>query len=172
MGYFPKRIEPRPDWLKAPSVIDICSVSECVSEGPPDWINQWRHNEWWLYNSVQEALSVVPPAESDLYTMFAYRFEAAIYDGGKKETFDLPDFDIDPLSSDATTIGFDVVSRSCGSTFECSPLSCNHMAEEIVVNPHCLLDTYEKAIEIALRFSIEEPEPGPFFVAEVILLDR
>lgn len=171
MGYFPKQIELRPEWLKASGVMDICSVSECVSQGPQDWIQLWRHNEWWLYSTIPDAISVIPQQEADRFTLFAYQFESMIYHGGESTVFNLPDFDIQPLPNTASSLGFDVVSRSMDSTFECSPLSCNHMAEEITVNSHCLIDTLAKAREVAIQFSIEEPEPGPYFVAEIIQID-
>jgi hypothetical protein len=61
VGYFPKRIMRRDSWLKAPAVREIWSVSECISKGPPDWINKWRHNDLWLYDTRALAESVVPP---------------------------------------------------------------------------------------------------------------
>ncbi len=39
-----KRVSKRPDWLKAPQVIDIYSVSGCISKNFADYINYWRHN--------------------------------------------------------------------------------------------------------------------------------
>jgi len=60
-------------------------------------------------------------------------------------------------------------SHSCGSTFECSPLSCNHAAERTEVNEHCLLDDLGEAYRLAALFSRPEEgyEPGPYFVVEV-----
>jgi len=52
--------------------------------------------------------------------------------------------------------------------FGCSPLTCNSMAENIPVNEFCLLDVLESALATAQRFEIEKPEPGPYFVIEVL----
>jgi hypothetical protein len=62
-----------------------------------------------------------------------------------------------------------VVSRSCGSSFECSPLSCNGAAERVEVNEYCLVDDPAEAFRLAALFSrLEEGyEPGPYFVVEV-----
>jgi hypothetical protein len=65
-------------------------------------------------------------------------------------------------------LGYDVVSRSLGSNFECSPLSCNSAAEEIEVNGYCLIDRLEAAVEAARTFSSGNWEPGPYYVLEVL----
>jgi hypothetical protein len=52
--------------------------------------------------------------------------------------------------------------------FGCSPLSCNGMAESLPVNDFCLIDDLETALAAARRFGIEQPEPGPYLVIEVL----
>ena len=42
------------------------------------------------------------------------------------------------------------------------------MASEFCVNRHCLLPTLEEANNAAARFSVEQPEPGDYYVAEVL----
>jgi hypothetical protein len=42
------------------------------------------------------------------------------------------------------------------------------MAEEVPVNRFCLLGTLDEAIAFAERCAREEPEPGPFYVLEVL----
>ena len=51
-----------------------------------------------------------------------------------------------------------MVSRSYGSAFKCSALSCNHAADRVKV-----VDDLAKALRLAARFSCE---PGPFHVVE------
>jgi len=46
------------------------------------------------------------------------------------------------------------------------------MALEVAVNRHCLVDSLEVAQELARRFSVEEPEPGPYYVVEVLAIAR
>ena len=52
--------------------------------------------------------------------------------------------------------------------FGCSPLSCNGMAESIPVNDSCLIDDMETALAAARRFGVEQPEPGPYVIVEVL----
>jgi hypothetical protein len=166
-GYFPKKVVPRPDWLEVPSVVEICSVSECMSPGPSDWIDQWKHNtETWLFDTVEAAASVLPAGERDAFTIFGYRF----WDGEANEG------DVRPLPSFASppgpepefeSLGFDAVGH-WGTGFNCSPLSCNHGASKLETNEHCLFKTAEAAIAGAKLFSSGGWEPGPYWVVEVL----
>ena len=51
-GYMAKRVATRPEWLEVPSVDDIYSVSRCVSRDFADYINYWKHNGYWLFDSI------------------------------------------------------------------------------------------------------------------------
>jgi hypothetical protein len=42
VGYMAKLVQKKPDWLKAPNVIDIYSVSDCVSKNLADSIKFWK----------------------------------------------------------------------------------------------------------------------------------
>jgi hypothetical protein len=42
------------------------------------------------------------------------------------------------------------------------------MAEEIPVNDFCLIDDLDTALTTARRFGIEQPEPGPYVIVEVL----
>ncbi len=167
IGYFPKKVVHRPDWLPL-RVTAIRSVSECVSKGPDDWIVHWTHNEFGRYSTQSAAIAVVPEADRSQFELHAYRMLPGVFDGGERLSFELLEIAVEPLPQDFESLGFDAVANSCGSGFECSPLSCNLLAEEIETNEHCLLPTLAAAVEAALRFSREEPEPGPYFVVEVL----
>ena len=52
--------------------------------------------------------------------------------------------------------------------FGCSPLSCNGMAESVAVNDFCLVDDIKTALAAARRFGIQQPEPGPYVIVEVL----
>lgn len=157
----------RPDWLKAAAVDEVCSVSVCVSEDPDGWIDQWRHNEMGAYDTPELAWSVVPgPARSefDLYAYWVFPLE---FVEGQQCSFSLPPLHVRPLPASFERLGYDVVSRSSGHYFECSPLSCNHMAEHVPTNRHCLVDDAETAFQLASEFEASGCEPGPYYVVEV-----
>lgn len=171
IGYFPKKTVRRPEWVKADHVSEICSVSEHNSEGPPDWDDEWIHNKHWVFNSPEDALLVIVQ-DAEEYDMYAYRLYPVRVD--KTEIFDeeVIEPSVKPLSDEFELLGYDAVSRSCGSSFECSPLSCNNGAETFRCNSKCLFYTFEEALAGAREFSSGEWEPGPYYVVEVFRKPR
>jgi hypothetical protein len=169
-GYFARRIPAKPGWLAA-HVSEICSVSECISEGPPGWIQRWRHNSLGWFNRPDEAASLIPADAAPSYRLFAYRLLPEVFGHTSRVPFVVPaDVRPDPIPATYRSLGFDSVSKStpAGLCFECSPLSCNGMASELSVNAHCLFPALEDAIAGAARFAIEQPEPGDYYVVEVL----
>lgn len=79
IGLLAKKVAKRPEWLKA-DVLEICSVSDCISSAPDGRIERWTHNGFGLYNTEQLAWDTVPKAERDEYTIFAYRMFPARFD--------------------------------------------------------------------------------------------
>lgn len=169
IGYFAKRRTPAPDELRVVGVEEICNVSECLAPGPADWVEAWLHNEHGCFNSPDDARRVADDAPGD-YQLFAYRLLPLRFRRDQTESMEVSAPGIAPLPPDFQSLGFDVVSKSLSSGlgFECSPLSCNIMALEVTVNRHCLVDGFEVARELASRFSVEEPEPGPYYVIEIL----
>ena len=168
-GYFPKRVEPRPAWLDVPEVTEVCSVSHCISPGPEGWVDRWLHNDLAFFDSPDLALRVSPGGGKG-FRIFAYRIGSTRYRNGLAEAWEWPLRKAVLLAPGFGSLGFDVVSKSLdsGLGFECSPLSCNRMAKEIGVNDHCLLDVLTEAVAVAQEFSTHEPEPGPYYVVEVL----
>lgn len=166
-GYFPKRILPRPDWLAAPAVREIWSVSNCMSKGPEGWIDHWKHNAQWLYDTVALAASVVPPEERDAFTIVGYRVAATMLDEGHEVPLD--EAIQPPLGPEAgfESVGFDAVGLH-QKTFACSPLSCNRGAESFATNEECLFRTAADAMAAAREFSRGNWEPGPYWIVEVL----
>jgi hypothetical protein len=142
-------------------------VSDCISNAPEGWIDQWRHNELWAYDTCELAWSVVPADERREFDPYAYRLYPVRFVHGQQEQFDLPPLAVEPLSNSFVRLGYDAVSRSVGSTFECSPLSCNYIAREVQVSRYCLVDSESEALRLGREFSLSEPEPGPYHVLEV-----
>lgn len=184
IGYFPQRVAHRPDWLKVPHVTAIRSAARCISKGPENWIEFWTHNKMWLYSTVSSAIAVVPELLRPEFELHAFRMLDELFDENETGRFPLALDDIEPLPSDFTSVGFDVVSiyriQGCepdgrpsldspwdGYEFQHSPLSCNSMAKKYSVNEHCLFDTLPEALSAARDFSRDEPEPGPYLVVEV-----
>jgi hypothetical protein len=170
-GFFPKIIVTRPDWLKNPAIVEICSVSHCISAAPPDWIEPWRHNDFGWFNRIADAMSVIPAGQAADYRLFGYRLHPEVFSGGARTRFVWPDrVDPEPMPQNFRSLGFDSVSKSMETIlgFECSPLSCNSMADEMPANPVCLFPTLDAALAGADRFSREQPEPGDYYVVEVL----
>ena len=61
-----KHVVKRPEWLDAEKVVDIYSVSGCFSGDFAEYINYWRHNGYWLFDSPQVIREVAALAKSDL----------------------------------------------------------------------------------------------------------
>jgi hypothetical protein len=74
--------------------------------------------------------------------------------------------DVEPPAA-RTLEGFDVVTFSAGTFPECSPLSCNGVAEEVPTNRHCLLPSFEAAVQAIESGKFANSEPGPFRIIAV-----
>jgi hypothetical protein len=182
IGYCAKKVEKRPEWLKVPNVELVCSVSNCVSSGPegtkdyhPD------RNPMWLYaNEGAAHASIQPPERAVDFDIFAYKLLPVAFGDegeqldldpdGEQAAFDAASSAVEPLPPNYERLGFDCPGKTTDwpySGFDCSPLSCNSMAEEIEVNRYCLIEDKRLALEVASHFGIEQPEPGNYYVVEV-----
>jgi len=168
-GYLAKRVASRPDWLNAPAVREICSASDCISVAPAGWIEHWLHNEFGWFNRACDALAVIPSDQQSRFRLFAYRIYPQGFRAGARFDLALPD-DVrpDPIRPAFESLGFDSVNKWAALGFECSPLSCNSMAGEMETNEYCLFDSLDAAVAGAIRFSVEQPEPGDYYVIEVL----
>jgi hypothetical protein len=129
-------------------------------------MDYWIHNDWGFFNSPADARSVVPSGR-DEFSIFAYQLLPVRFDQGESQPFTITDLPVEPLAPDFVSLGLDIVSRSDAAYFECSPLSCNGMANQVEVNRFCLVDSIDEAIALAARFSRREAEPGPYYVLKV-----
>ena len=133
VGFFPKITEDKPDGFDVPEVAEICSVSECISKGPHDWVNKWRHNILGFYDSETLARSVID-TNADEFDLYAYKLYPFQFDNGTVLPFKIPVCLEDKLVM-YQFLGYDPVSKST-DFFECSPLSCNYAAKKFSVNRH------------------------------------
>ncbi len=175
-GYMAKRVARRDDWLKAPQVMDIYAVSGCMSANFVDYINFWRHNGWWLFDTPQIIQELITEHQiaADGLTYFYYEVYQHEYDRDNRQWRAVTcqqDFTTNVNPPDfMQCAGYDVVSFYAQNAPECSPLSCNNLASEITTNKHCLfesLDDAKRGLEIG---GFEHSEPGPLRIMAVYTL--
>jgi len=159
---------------------DLASVSECLAKRADNWVQRWDFNRATCWNTEAEAWACVPEKSRSAFRIYAYRAQELLFGRtgiGASVTLDeLFPKDFADLPPDSTQLlcrrmGYDIVERNPAMGvlgFGCSPLSCNGMAEEIAVNEFCLIDDLETALAAARRFGVEQPEPGPFVIVEVL----
>jgi len=175
VGYMAKRVCGKPDSLKAPHVVDIYSVSDCMNQNFVDYIQYWKHNGYWLFDSPQiiQSLAADHSIQMEGLSLFFYEVHEEEYEGGRWSSF-LPEpsfpTNIVPPARKALE-GFDVVTFSARTSPECSPLSCNSMAEELPTNAHCLFPTFEDANANLANGAFKDCEPGPYRIFAVYSVD-
>ena len=154
VGYMAKQVARQPDWLNAVAVSDIYSVSNCISEDFADYINAWKHNGFWLFNSPStiEAVAAELSASLEDTKLFYYEVYELEYDQEHQSwsPFEAEQsFDTQVVPPTTPRLeGYDVVSFFVRTSPECSPLSCNGLASSFPVNSHCLLPSIEQAIQL------------------------
>jgi len=178
IGYMYKRVASRPDWIKVPSIHDIYSLSSCVSEDFADYINFWRHNGYWLFDSPEiiEEVAAENSISLDGLSLFYYEAYEKQFDSDEATWAEfLPEksfqTDIKPPESKILQ-GFDVTTFFVQTSPECSPLSCNSLSESIPTNQHCLLQTFEEALELVERGVFTNSERGPYRIIAVYTIEQ
>ena len=170
-GYMAKRVSLKPDWLKAPQVVDIFSVSGCISEDFADFIKYWKHNRFWLFDSPEIIRAVARENSIDLKgtTLFYYEVHELEFDGKGWRPFETGNsFATNVIPPSRMKLeGFDVVTFSVRTSPECSPLSCNMLADEVDTNEHCLLASFQKAERTLNNSVFKNSEPGPYRIFSV-----
>jgi hypothetical protein len=173
IGYLYKRVAARPDWIKANHVSDIYSLSGCVSVNFADYINYWKHNGYWLFDSPRIIESLASGHGISLNGMKLFYYEAHELEFDDEHQKWAP---YEPEATFGTNVlepagkaleGFDVTSFSAHTSPECSPLSCNSCAETLSTNTHCLFHTFEEAAHAIESGAFQNTEPGPYRVIAV-----
>ncbi|MFJ5364131.1 hypothetical protein ACIPR9_03315 [Pectobacterium punjabense] len=176
VGYLSKRVEIKPSWLKTEQVKEIYSVSCCISDSFCEYIQFWRHNGYWLFDSPALIYSLAKEEGIDMSgtTMFYYEAYEYQYDekiSGWKMFEPEVSFDTDvKIPQKKVLQGFDIVSLCNERWPECSYLSCNHMAQALDVNEHCLLASFDEAKEHLESGVFHGCEPGPCRIFAVYLV--
>jgi hypothetical protein len=157
-------------------VEEICSVADHIAKRPTGWEKRWGFNRACCYDS--EAVALATAQGEDGFQLLAYALveqkldevgnlvrvvPESIFVGG------LPGLPTGPVPDGFVSVGYDAVcSEPRFMDFCCSPLSCNGLATEIGVNRYCLIDDLDEALRVAQRFDREQPEPGPYYVVQVL----
>jgi len=176
-GYMAKKVVNKPGWLKANRVEDIYSVSGCISKDFADYIQFWKHNGYWFFDSPDIIEQVAQEHSIDLagMTMFYYEAYEQEFDDGKEQWRPYEREQSFPtnvrMPEKKILAGFDVVSSSQENAPECSPLSCNSLADEIQTNSHCRLHDFETAKQLVETGRFKDSEPGPYRIFAVYTLD-
>src|SRR5262245_40184457 len=105
IGYFPKRRTPNPGWMIPEHVEGIASVSHCITKEPGEWIGYWRHNEMFVFDSPEVAMSVVPELERNDFEVHAYSLFPVQFVNGREEAFEIPSVRPHALTADFAQIG-------------------------------------------------------------------
>lgn len=170
-GYMAKHVVARPEWLPAERVSSIYSVSGCVSNTFTDYINFWKHNGYWLFDSPERIIEIAREHGIDLAEtlLFFYEVYELQFDSGEWMRFEPePSFGTNVSIPEAKVFeGYDVVTFVAQTSPECSPLSCNSLASEVETNSRCLLQSFEQARKLLENGTFNESEPGPYRIFAV-----
>lgn len=176
-GYMLKKVSQKPDGLlKIDGVLDIYSVSPCISPYFTDYITLWKNNGYWFFDSPDVIRAVAEKEHIDISGTQFFYYE--VYEHQYNED-DKTWHDFLPEKSFITNVqlpekkkieGYDVVTFVAQSSPECSPLSCNGLADEIPVNQHCLLKSFEDARQCLEDGKFNNSERGPFRIFAVYSL--
>jgi hypothetical protein len=151
IGYMAKLSCEKPSALGLPQVTDIYSVNNCVNDDFADYVDFWKHNGYWFFDSPQIIRDVAEKSSTEITgsKLFYYEAHELEFDGDNwrpfEPGFDIPVNVIPPLKK--LLEGFDVVTIWVENSPapEHSPLSCNGLAEKIPTNSHCLIDSFDGA---------------------------
>ncbi len=175
VGYMAKRVRTKPDWLQAPQVVDIYSVSNCQCGNFADYIPFWKHNGYWFFDSPEIIKTVaqensIPLEGTSLFYYEAYEME---FDGERWGTWSPePSFPTNVVRPPIKRLeGFDVVNFTARTSPECSGLSCSSLARDLPTNAHCLFESFEVAETEVSNGAFNESEPGPYRIFSVYSVD-
>ncbi len=175
LGYMAKRIITS-DWPGVPHARKIYAVSNCLSKDFCDnYIPFWKHNGFWFFDSPSLIREIATENDLDLTetTLFYYRGYETQFDADWNKwtpyhaEVSFPTNVSPPLSE--RFLGYDIVTYLTQNAPECSPLSCNGMAEDedVFVNEYGLIDSLDYAIRSLENGDFNHSEPGPFRIIGV-----
>jgi hypothetical protein len=175
VGYLAKRVPAHaPDWMKAPAVRTIYSVSTCVNADLTEDIPGRKQNGYGFFNSPGEIRLIAQTEGLDLQGAQLFYYEAYEREFDGEQWCPIkpdPDYESDVAEPRKKNLeGFDVVTN-CDGPNSHSPLSCNSLAAEVSTNQHCLFATQEEAEASLIGGQFEDAEPGPYRIYAVYSTD-
>jgi hypothetical protein len=175
-GYMYKRII-LPDWLNCQNVTKVYAVSSCISKDFTNYIPYWKHNRYWFFNRPEDMDTLIRQENlSEEFELLFYELYEKEFDEEQHAWLDFTgeeSFGYQVrMPPQKEFLGFDIVTYSMGTSHECSPLSCNWLCQEVQVNQYCLLDDFEKAIQITETLKQNTAEPGPYRIIRVNKVNR
>jgi hypothetical protein len=109
----------------------------------------------------------VPDDQRADYRLYAYGIYPVRFVEGREVPMEIAPTDARAFGFDYVRVGWDVVSRSAGADFECSPLTCNMLAEQMETNRYGLFADLDDALELARTADEMRCEPGPYHILGV-----
>lgn len=136
-----------------------------------DYIEYWKHNGHWLFDSPKVIRQVAIEEGVDLTetSLFYYEVYEQEFDGEVWLAYQAdPSFPTSVIVPKEKTLeGFDVATFSCKNVPEHSPLSCNRFAADLATNSHCLLDSFDETKKRVGNKEFNNSEPGPYRIFAV-----
>ena len=152
---------------------DIFSVSNCISRDSTDLNKYVPNNQYYMFDTPEIIENLASEENIDLSESALFYYEVYEYEfnGDSKEWVAFtPNTSIGAnvqIPADKQLQGFDVATFSVNLSVECSPLSCNSLANKIPVNQHCLFNRFEEAKAALEQGLFECSEPGPYRIFAV-----
>lgn len=183
VGYMAKRMPQSDDWLKhmkGPLSSAVYSVGSSVNDDFADYVNYWKHNGWWFFDSpaaIQEVAREHSINLDDTLLFFYEVYEFEFHDGDWRS---FSTWDVKWKASGGIVMptkrlleGYDVVTfwAENSPAPEHSPLSCNALANELKTNYHCLFQTFEEAQSAVNDGKFAGAEPGALRIFAVFSVD-
>ena len=166
IGYLPKNIR-RVRFAAMAEEKEILSISNCISEPACEIpFHDTSLTDCYLFPS-DEIGDQFPHA-----TLLSFALMRTVFRDGRAAAFAPIRFRGASTPTGSTAVrGYEAVNAQQASfgygPFECSPLSCNSVAEVEPTNQYCLCDELESAVRLAREFSKGGYEPGDYFVVQV-----
>jgi hypothetical protein len=177
-GYMAKIVAGRPEIIRSASIKDVYSLASCVSKPCVEDLEFEARNRFGLFSSRDKIFQLAEKKGVDLsqaklfyYELFEQEFDEITR---KWTAFELPSFDTMPIMKPAkrNLEGFDCLNFSADLYFQCSPLSCNGLADKLKVNEHCLFPSLEAAKQSLESGEFDHTKPGPYRIFAVYTVGR